>query len=148
MIGDGGADSLDDDIRTSTSGNLLQTLMNILLGTVDGVFCPQATDNGELLVVHVAGNNFGATHDGTNYCTDTHHATTDDHHRIGVNDLRTADGMKTDAHRLNECSVFNGNRADGDDFLPGYGDVSAHGTVALYAECLVVLAGVVAAVTA
>ena len=148
LIGHRGTHSLDDHVGTGTTRNFLQTLVHILLGAVDGVFSAQPTDDGQFLVVHIAGNDLGTTHDGAHHGTYTHHATANDHDGVGVNHLRTTHGMETDGHRLNQGSVLDGNRTDGDDFLPGNGDVFAHGTVALHAQRLVVLAGVVAAVLA
>ena len=38
LIGNRSAYGLDDDIGSCTSGNLLQTLVDVLLGGVDGIF--------------------------------------------------------------------------------------------------------------
>ena len=50
--------------------------------------------------------------------------------------------MEPHAHRLNERTGARGEQTGGDYFFPRQGDVFAHGTVALHAKCLIVLAGV------
>ena len=122
--------------------------MDVFLCAVNRVFCAETTNDFQFLVVHVAGDDLGATHDGTNDSTNAHHTATDNHDGVGIDDLCAANGVETNAHRLDKCGVLDGNRANRDDLLPGYSDVLTHGTIALNAERLIVLAGIVTAVTA
>ena len=56
--------------------------------------------------------------------------------------------MKTDAHRLNKSTYAGSEQSCGNDLLPRHYEILTHGTVALHAECLVVLAGIRSAITA
>ena len=50
--------------------------------------------------------------------------------------------METDTHGFNQCAGLGGKGAGRDDFLPWQHDEFLHGTVALYTQCLIVLASV------
>ena len=106
------------------------------------------THNGQFLVIHVASYNLCTTHDSTHYSTNAHHTTANNHDSIGIDHLCTADGMETDRHRLDDGSMLYCDVANGDDLLPGNGDIFTHGTIALYSQCLVVLTSVVTSVLA
>jgi len=105
--------------------------MHVLLSRIDGVLSTQATYDGQLLVVHIAGNDLGTTHDGTHHSAYAYHTTANHHDGIGIDHLCTADSVETHRHGFDDSGMLYGDVADGDDFLPGYGDIFAHGTVAL-----------------
>ena len=109
---------------------------------VDGVGGSHLTCEGKFLVVDVGCYDCCSTHGCTYYYSHTYHSATDDEDYVDVGDLGTTDGMETDTHGFDECTDTWGEQSGWNDFLPRQGDIFLHGSVALNAECLVMLAGI------
>ena len=116
--------------------------MNILAAGVDDMRCAEPSGKGQFLIVDVGSDDGGATQRGTHNGPHAHHAAADDHHHIGVRDRCAADGVEAHAHRLHEGTRAGIKPLGDDNLLPGQRDVGTHGTVALHAQRLVVLAGI------
>ena len=148
LIGRHTAHRLDHHIGTEAAGQFLQTGMHILLKRVHGIGGSHLLGQRQFLVVDVGSDDGSTTQGGTHHGAHAHHTTANHHHHVDIRHLGTVHGMETDTHRLYQCTGAGIESLGGNHLLPGQDEQFAHGTPALHAERLVVLAGVHTAIPA
>ena len=122
--------------------------MYILCAAVDGSSSAKLTRQRQLLVVEVHGDDRSAAKAGTHDGTHANHAAADDQHRVGIRHLTAIDSVEAHTHRLDQRDVLRRQALGWNHLLPRYSDVFTHGTMALNAQRLIVLAGVETTTTA
>ena len=122
--------------------------MYILGHGVDGIGGTHLTGQSQFLVVDI-GSDYSGTTQGRAYDgTHTYHATADNHYSVDIRYLGTVHGVEAHTHGFYQCTSTGRKLSSGDHLFPRKGDQFAHGTIALYAECLVMFAGIHTVVTA
>ena len=122
--------------------------MYVLGLRVDGIRSTHLTGQCQLRVINIGGHHSSSTQCRTYYCSHAHHTASNDYYHIDVSDLRTTDSMESYGHRFYQRTNLRRKQTGGNNFLPRQCNHLAHCSIALYAQCLVVLTCIYPAIAA
>ena len=122
--------------------DFLQALVYVFFQGIDGVGGTHFTGQSQLLVVQIDGYDGGASQGSTDNGSHAHHTTTNDHHYIDIGYTAIAYRMEPYTHGFYQRTIAGTDVRCRNNLFPGHYQIVGHGSVALYTQCLVMLAGI------